>query len=117
MNHPSPIPPDTPLAAVSPAPWAFAQNVLSEADLDGEVVLLGAGAERAYDAISRSRLLYIVAGSVTATLAPTNHMLTPDNTLVVAAKRTLTLRNHASEPAKVFLLTLPSPRIEWRVVA
>lgn len=110
----SAIPPDTP--ALSPAPWAVAQTVVAEAGLDAEVVLLGAGAEREYESVARQRLLYVVAGSVTATLAPTNHIVSADGTLVIPAKRALTLRNTGPAPTKIFILTLPAPRVEWRSI-
>lgn len=116
MNTASTIPPDTPAIALAPAPWVVAQTILAEAGLDGETILLGAGAERIGETVARQRLIYVVAGSITATLAPTNHILSADATLVVPAKRTLALRNHTDKPAKVPLLTLPAPRVEWRSI-
>lgn len=114
MKTTSTIPPDTP--AIALAPWVVAQTILAEAGLDGETILLGAGAERIGETVARQRLIYVVAGSITATLAPTNHILTADATLVVPANRPLVVRNHTGDPAKVLLLTLPAPRVEWRAI-
>lgn len=115
MNTTSPMPPDTPAVSLAPAPWIVAQTVVAEAGLDGQTLLLGSRAERAFEPGARQRLLYVVAGSVTATQAPTHYMLAADATLVIPAKHTLTVRNHTDSPAKLLLLTLPPPQIEWRV--
>ncbi len=109
--------PDTPSASsvIVATPWSFTKPVISEAGLDGELVQLGPKAERSFDAVDRARALYVAAGAVTVQVGATHYIIQTDAVLPIPADRTLSVRNHGDEPAKVLSLVLPAPRVEWRL--
>lgn len=97
-------------------PWVVGKNVSVAPDYDGDIVHLGPKAEIERPALPRPRVLYVVAGDVTARVGRTHHMLASDGTLLIDADKGITLVNHGDAPAKVFILTLPEPRVQWRLI-
>lgn len=97
-------------------PWVVGKIVPVAPDYEGDILHLGPKAEIERPALPRPRVLYVVGGDVTARVGRTHHMLALDGTLLIEAEKSLVLVNHGDAPAKVFLLTLPEPRVQWRLI-
>ena len=97
-------------------PWVVGKPVVISPEHDGDVMHLGPGAELPLAASGRPRVLYVASGGVTVRVGITHHMLAADGALAIAPERPVAVINHTENPAKVFLLTLPAPRIQWRLI-
>jgi len=99
---PSSIPPDT--------PWILSKVVLNDAGLNGDLHLLGPGAERAAtSAAPGATVLFVVAGPVTVSVGAKNFILQSEETLQLPPGAQPSLVNPNATPAKVLVLTLPPP--------
>lgn len=93
-------PPDT--------PWVLSKPVLDEAGFTAALHLLAPGAEHVPDhPAPGDTVLFVVAGSVTACIGRSHHILQPETTLRVSANHLCTLRNPTSTPTKVLALHAP----------
>ena len=88
----------------------LSKNILSAGDLNGLLTLIGPGSDLVPSESSLERVLYLAQGSVTASFSSANYILNADETLVVPAGRKLAIRNHGDAPAKLLVISLPSPR-------
>ena len=93
------------------APWFHSKENLSEGDLRGNFVIIGPGGEVPLEESETERVAYVANGQVTAVVAGSHFMLKPDETLRIPGRRVFWLQNRGDFPAKVFLLTLPRPKV------
>jgi glyoxylate utilization-related uncharacterized protein len=98
-------------------PWVVKKNVsIAPPDYAGEVLHLGPGAEVNLDKSEGPRILFVAGGAVTVRVGITHHMLTIDGAVAVPSEREGVLINHTEKTAKVFVATLPAPRVQWRLI-
>ena len=88
------------------------KSVLTQGGVDGALHQLGPGAEftetRAES--SRDRVLFASNGQVTVALGPTHYIVSAEEAQHIPSGKVATIRNTASAPAKVLIITLPAVR-------
>ncbi|GAB1487979.1 hypothetical protein MASR2M8_04220 [Opitutaceae bacterium] len=107
-----PLTATSPVPSPEPAPWLLRKSVLGEAGVDGALHLLGPDAElneNPADA-SRARVLFVASGRVTVVLGPTHYIVSAEEAQHIPSGKVATIRNTASAPAKVLIITLPAVR-------
>ncbi len=87
----------------------MSKNVLNEGEINGALTLLGPGSSTEEQTSSLARVLFVSHGNVTAAVQTAHFILKADQALHVAPHRPLVLRNHGETPAKVLIVTVPSP--------
>ncbi|MFH1498763.1 MAG: hypothetical protein ABII82_13160 [Verrucomicrobiota bacterium] len=101
--------------AIPATPWSFNQSLPSRAGLDADLLLLGPGAGHELPPVARTRAFFVVTGRITVSEESTHHMASADNLITVPGDRPLTVHNHGDIAAKILVLALPAPRVEWRL--
>jgi len=100
-------------SSTSEQPWLLTKPVIDHAGLHGSLLLLAPGSDRTCDPARGEQVWFVASGSVTATVGEVNTVLLQDEALHVPAGRSAALRNHGGEPARVLILELPAPRVEY----
>lgn len=106
---------NTHMQSVPASPWSFSQSLPSQDGLDSEILLLAPGAEHELPSIARSRAFFTISGSVTVSEESSNHIISADNLVTVPKSRPYVVHNRADTAAKVLVLALPAPRVEWKL--
>ena len=102
-------------SAVS-ADWVVNKTAIHDGDLAGAVFLVGPQAVQEIEPKPTEQLFYVASGTVTVTSGDVNTMLAEDKVMRLPRDHAATVRNHSESPAKLLLLELPPPRIEYMPV-
>lgn len=101
------------LYSSSEQPWLLSKPVIDHAGLSGSLLLLAPGSERTCDPSRGEQVWFVASGAVTATVGDVNTVLLQDEAFHIPPGRSAALRNHGGEPARVLVLELPAPRVEY----
>ena len=91
----------------------MSRPVIDDDDVQGTVRLIGPGREESLEPVAHDRLCFVCSGAVTLDSGELNTVLVEDEMHRIRKDRHLVVRNHGTEPAKLLLLELPPPRVEY----